>query len=88
MNDWQPIESAPKDGTRVLLWLPDCLSLPNLDRCSGEAVAARFITEFKINGGWVVCGYIEKRLLRKRKLRVVTAGNPTLWQPLPAPPTA
>ena len=73
MSKWQPIETAPKDGTRVLLteeW---------------GVVIGRWCEEAQLGlceegPGWQVfecddCWYS------------VAAENPTHWMPLPAPPT-
>jgi hypothetical protein len=71
MVDWQPIETAPKDGTRILLWDTD------------EAVIAKW-GEISMGGaeGWQIAvvnmvgdvNYYE------------AAFNPTHWMPLPEPP--
>jgi hypothetical protein len=71
MVDWQPIETAPKDGTRILLWDTD------------EAVIAKW-DDISMGGakGWQVAvvnmigdvNYYD------------AAFNPTHWMPLPEPP--
>jgi hypothetical protein len=57
---WQPIETAPKDGTRILV----CFQ--------GDDVA---IGQWSVLGGWYVDEWAEFMA-------------PTVWMPLPAPPSA
>lgn len=46
---WQPIETAPTDGTEVLVWAPPAHGLPGL-----RAVAA-----YHPDAGWTVCEFRE-----------------------------
>ena len=76
--EWQPIETAPKDGTWVLLtggvifygWdgddFPDCVV--------GQYVSDQYVSEDKWQFAWYDGGcYGEYE-------------HPTHWMPLPAPP--
>lgn len=71
MNDnWQPIETAPRNEIPVLVWAKDLLNLPN----GGYAVARRsrdFSAWFLDNG---------------RSEYLLRGPAPTHWRPLPAPP--
>lgn len=73
---WMPIESAPMDGTRVLLW-HDSYRTPmagyGLTRDDGDM--------------WNVNGTTAHESLRARCPARLYA-SPTHWQPLPAPPAA
>jgi len=72
MSDWQPIETAPRDGTDVLLWIVH----PNAewsDDPVGDGYVCHAVARW-INhngGGWTWHGM---------------CGTPTHWRSLPSPP--
>lgn len=69
-EEWQPIETAPKDGSMILAWCvhPHAEVVPDAEeyRC---AVVTRWIDHN--GGGWTWYGM---------------SGRFTHWRPLPAPP--
>ncbi len=82
-SQWQPIETAPKDGTEVLCWREDCgsiiasftsadalpLSQSEIDELDEESLFAKdWITQWP------------------QALRLDGSEAPTHWQPLPAAP--
>ena len=76
MTDWQPIETAPKDGTIIDVWLADAededvafYCTPGTRRSSGWAFHNG---KFRPLGG----------LLKNMTVFVL----PTHWMPLPDPP--
>lgn len=71
-DGWQPIESAPKDGTEVLLWLGNPWS---------RVEKARWYASW---GNWQV-GNIPADPAREEAHGIGSA-LPTHWRPLPAPP--
>jgi len=75
MADWQPIETAPKDGTEVLLWGPYC-GCPATAQWTGKAWAAYW-------DGWRVVEYMSDFGTDYREFDM-----PTHWMPLPEPPTS
>lgn len=71
---WQPIETAPKDGTRILL--VDERGGVFIGHWSDEATFGRFETK----PGWQIFD-CEDDFYSWRRV-------PTHWRPLPAPPVA
>jgi hypothetical protein len=78
MGEWQPIETAPKDGTKLLM----SVFFP------GDTICEPF-TEVTI-GYWDHGNALddpESIWHREPDWDVPTIGDPTHWMPLPAPPT-
>jgi len=82
---WQPIDTAPKDGTFIDLWIggefprrePDCYwGLP--DHCCGEMGSLCDSDWHGLDKGWV--GSYNMPISD-------FDGGPTHWMPLPPPPT-
>jgi hypothetical protein len=71
MADWQPIETAPKDGTRILLWDTDEVVIAKWDDISMGGAEGWQITVVNMLSG-----------LKHYE----AAFNPTHWMPLPEPP--
>jgi hypothetical protein len=70
-GEWKSIDSAPKDGTRVLLWCPEDKSLwfAHWARDEWFGVDELGLTRIGHDPGTAVTGWF-----------------PTLWQPMPLPP--
>lgn len=73
--DWQPIETAPRDGTEILVWGPTLGHLGD----SGFAVVT-FVVCNDGNAFWRVAVGPDGRQL------ALLIGVATYWMPLPAPP--
>src|SRR3546814_19090755 len=81
MSEWQPIETAPKDGTEILGWRDDCGTL-----VVRWDTPINFLTERELEGlaeesanseGWFYADFVAGgRLDGEREV-------PTHWTPLP-----
>lgn len=79
MMDWRPIETAPKDGTRVLISLPDWPLRELHRRLDGSYQRGRAVIEARWDGhAWGDPVYWEWRV-------DVRGAQPTHWMPLPPP---
>lgn len=75
MTGWQPIETAPKDGTTVICFWPDHGGDSEVGLMGGPVIGAarwmspstHLVKHWCYEGRW-------------------TVADPTLWQPLPDPP--
>ena len=101
MNGWQPIETAPKDGTRVLIFVPGDASW--FEDSSGKTWpihyvgvhAARFEPEMgrpetKIHRGVLPAlngMWVAGGGLWADEDLAFAYAQPTHWMPLPEPPT-
>jgi hypothetical protein len=76
MSDWQPIETAPKDGTPVWLWWPS----PDSEAITGWWSEGWYEGDrlVRSDAGWVGNEASSHRLDEW--------SQPTHWMPLPAPP--
>jgi hypothetical protein len=80
MREWQPIETAPKDGTRILVYEPSG-GLDEVFACVWGVYwpGPRNVPEYAARraNGWVEFDGMDDRQ---------TVDEPTHWMPLPVPP--
>lgn len=86
MSAWQPIESAPRDGIRVLLLCGE--TIPNnpfvavacfVNGDESEELGYRSYAKY---GSWMIWHQ------RGDDFYCIDVNEPTHWMPLPAPPEA
>ena len=85
MTEWRPIETAPRDGTPVLLYIPGENSWNRLDGTPDMVVG--IWTNFSMETGWFSdCGDVDQGYESTGAYFVHDTHNPTHWMPLPSPP--
>lgn len=78
MSKWKPIETAPKDGTRILLWFPnDAVAVSGLwykypEEREGPHVFSESFFDWSVDNDLIIMDDLNK--------------YPTHWMPLPEPP--
>ncbi len=71
---WQPIETAPKDGSLILVFEPTCHADEQIWMTEWRANTAATSWGGSEGGAWTI--YMDGQRI-----------EPTHWMPLPAPPT-
>lgn len=72
MSEWQPIETAPKDGSRIIGWV-------------GEIVTLDYVPPCRIGSKGHI--HIPEQWVQESDSGRCTPFMPTHWMPLPSPPT-
>ena len=79
--DWQPIETAPRDGTPILIWQPD--GKRNMLTVNEQGDRVEYDDNRYAIGYWRVWQKVSKWMWGNRNCSHV---SPTHWMPLPKPP--
>jgi len=82
--EWQPIETAPKDGTKILVWVfEEILQNIHYDMVHWETRTE--LTEYGYEG--FVSGQISPDSKQVNKYMIISQDFYTHWMPLPKTPT-
>lgn len=85
-SEWRPIDTAPTDGTHVLVCWPRCRVDEN-DELTGEVTGYMRAVSFMNGGSWVEPDYLDAIGAHFGDDEEYAA-EPSDWMPLPAPPRA
>jgi hypothetical protein len=86
MNEWQPIDTAPKDGKPFLAWYPK-LKLDDEDEPTDEVCGGAQAIVTRNGDQWDEPDWLEAHGAYYFE-DWCFAELPTLWQPLPSDPPA
>ena len=80
MSEWQPIETAPRDGSLIWLGSPEAM------RLGFWTQGKEFENHGTTGGGWRDMSAAEKNITGETSLRTGLHFAPTHWMPTPKPP--
>ena len=80
MSEWQPIETAPRDGSLIWLGSPEAM------RLGFWTQGKEFESHGTIDGGWRDMSAAESSITGETSLRTGLHFAPTHWMPTPEPP--